>query len=100
MTTARTGNIDQVRRTVTALLVALLAASMAVGAEGAFRAVRADETVPVYVYAGQSNMVGYESNSYELATIDHDLLVPSTTSWLWGPTDDAAAAWSPMSPVT
>jgi hypothetical protein len=79
------------------LLVVLVAVS-------AF-AVRADphtppRTIPVYLFAGQSNMVGASASTDDLPDAAPDLAAPQPRVLFFGPTDDRATRWLPLRPPT
>src|SRR5688572_7927892 len=51
--------------------------------------------IRIYVFAGQSNMVGTSTNSADLAAIDPKLAASPSVQF-FGPTDDYAAKWGPL----
>lgn len=54
------------------------------------------ETVPVYVFAGQSNMTGAATIAGELATVAPQLQLPSGKILFYGPTTDLRRRWGPL----
>ena len=56
------------------------------------------ETIPVYVFAGQSNMTGAATMAGELATVAPELQLPSGKVLFWGPTTDLRRRWVPLQP--
>jgi hypothetical protein len=79
-----------------ACLIAVLAVLQVVGPRHAHSA----EPIRLYVFAGQSNMVGYAAESAELATVDPSLTAPSAAVRFWGPTDDYASRWATLQAPT
>jgi hypothetical protein len=56
--------------------------------------------VRVYVFAGQSNMVGAATMAAQLPTIAPALQVPKSLVSFWGPTTDAPRSWAPLQAPT
>jgi hypothetical protein len=56
--------------------------------------------VLVYVFAGQSNMVGAATMAAQLPVIAPALQVPKNAVSFWGPTTDAPRRWAPLQPPT
>ena len=54
----------------------------------------------LYVFAGQSNMVGAATSTAELARIDPTLNAPQDTVRFWGPTEDTPRQWASIQPPT
>jgi hypothetical protein len=73
-----------------ALVVAMLIVPLA------GRRARADEPVRLYLFAGQSNMVGEATSARAVRSIDPHLLRRVRNVLFWGPTDDAAKRWGAL----
>jgi hypothetical protein len=56
--------------------------------------------IRVYVFAGQSNMVGAATMAAQLPTIAPKLQVPNNRVSFWGPTTDAPRSWAPLQAPT
>ncbi len=56
--------------------------------------------VNVYVFAGQSNMVGAATMAAQLPTVAPALQVPKSLVSFWGPTTDAPRSWAPLQAPT
>ena len=56
--------------------------------------------VRLYVFAGQSNMVGAATMAAQLPTIAPKLQVPKNLVSFWGPTTDAPRSWAPLQAPT
>jgi hypothetical protein len=56
--------------------------------------------VRLYVFAGQSNMVGYSTDSAKLATVDPTLNAPAPKVRFFGPVEDYATRWATMQAPT
>jgi hypothetical protein len=57
--------------------------------------------IPIYVFAGQSNMVGSATRASDIPLYAPGLSVPPSTNVLfWGPTTDAPKRWTPIQPPT
>lgn len=56
--------------------------------------------VRLYVFAGQSNMVGAATMAAQLATVAPELQVPKGAVSFWGPTTDAPRTWAPLQAPT
>jgi hypothetical protein len=56
----------------------------------------APRSIPVYVFAGQSNMVGASAAAYDLPDIAPELVAPQPNALFFGPTDDHATRWAPL----
>src|SRR5688500_14902812 len=56
--------------------------------------------IPVYLFAGQSNMVGAYSHSPEATAYQAKLEVPLKDVLFWGPTSDAPRRWGPLTSTT
>jgi hypothetical protein len=54
----------------------------------------------LYVFAGQSNMVGAATNTAELYKIDPTLHASPSNVRFWGPTEDTPKQWGPIEPPT
>jgi hypothetical protein len=54
----------------------------------------------LYVFAGQSNMVGAATMAAQLPTIAPKLQVPNSRVSFWGPTTDAPRSWAPLQAPT
>jgi hypothetical protein len=61
---------------------------------------QADEPVRVYVFAGQSNMVGAGTSTSELATMSPASMVGSSGVIFWGPFADFPMRWSSLQAPT
>lgn len=57
---------------------------------------RAEEPIRVYVFAGQSNMVGKDTLSSDLPRIAPSTVVPSPSVQFWGPISDYPISWGPL----
>ena len=73
--------------------VAVLVASFAVPARAA------DETL-LYIFAGQSNMVGAFTKTAELSAVAPNLMRPPSNVQFFGPTGERATRWGPLGPTT
>ncbi len=62
--------------------------------------VRSATPVPIYVFAGQSNMVGYAATTHELAKVAPTLVQPQRNVQFFGPYDDYAVRYEPLAPPT
>jgi hypothetical protein len=82
-----------VRKLGLIIIVALLW-SITLGSETA----RGRQPIRVYVFAGQSNMVGAATMAGELAAVAPQLEVPSPRVLFWGPTTDLRRRWAPLQP--
>lgn len=60
----------------------------------------AADPIPIYVFAGQSNMVGSHAKAAELPAHDPTLSVPQSNALFWGPTADAPREWVPLEAPT
>jgi hypothetical protein len=56
--------------------------------------------IRLYVFAGQSNMVGAATMAAQLPTIAPKLQVPNNRVTFWGPTTDAPRSWAPLQAPT
>ena len=56
----------------------------------------APRSIPVYVFAGQSNMVGASAAADDLPNIAPELVAPQPNALFFGPTDDHATRWAPL----
>ena len=63
-------------------------------------AARADAPIRVYVFAGQSNMVGADTSSSDLATVAPGATLPSARVLFWGPIADFPTQWGPLEAPT
>jgi hypothetical protein len=54
----------------------------------------------MYVFAGQSNMVGYSAVSAQLPAVDASLSAPVRSVRFWGPLDDYAGRWTTLQAPT
>ncbi len=61
---------------------------------------RADAPIRVYVFAGQSNMVGADASSSDLPAIAPGAAVPSSNVIFWGPISDFPTGWGPLQAPT
>lgn len=57
---------------------------------------RAEEPIRVYVFAGQSNMVGKDTLASDLLRIAPAAMVPSRSVQFWGPISDYPTSWGPL----
>jgi hypothetical protein len=57
---------------------------------------RAEEPIRVYVFAGQSNMVGKDTLASDLPRIAPSAMVPSPSVQFWGPIADFPTSWGPL----
>lgn len=85
-----------VRRAVLALV---LGAALLVATPGTARKADAGAPIKLYVFAGQSNMVGAYAAAAELPSVDPQLQV-SKDVLFWGPTADFPARWGPLAAPT
>jgi hypothetical protein len=60
----------------------------------------AGPTIPIYVFAGQSNMVGATAKAAEIPAYSATLTVPKDNILFWGPTADSPRNWLPLEPPT
>jgi hypothetical protein len=58
------------------------------------------EAIPLYVFAGQSNMVGDSTQSAQLPLVDPKLAAEPTNVRFWGPNQDFAGRWGPLQAPT
>jgi hypothetical protein len=56
--------------------------------------------IRVYVFAGQSNMVGAATMAAQVPTVAPLLVVPKNSVLFWGPTTDSPRSWVPLQPPT
>src|SRR5947209_4737471 len=56
--------------------------------------------VQLYIFAGQSNMVGYSTESTKLPAADPTLSAPKSNVRFWGPVEDYAARWTTLQAPT
>ncbi len=56
--------------------------------------------IPIYVFAGQSNMVGAFARAAELPAHDPQLSLPNERALFYGPTTDLPRRWAPIEPPT
>jgi hypothetical protein len=56
--------------------------------------------IRVYVFAGQSNMVGAATMAAQLPIVAPALQVPKNAVSFWGPTTDAPRSWAPLQAPT
>lgn len=77
-----------------ALLCALIVASAFLLSAG--QLARAEEPIRVYVFAGQSNMVGKDAVASDLPRIAPSALAPSSGVIFWGPVADFPVSWGPL----
>jgi len=56
--------------------------------------------IPVYIFAGQSNMVGASAAADDLPALAPELAVPQPNALFFGPTDDRATRWAPLEAPT
>jgi hypothetical protein len=56
--------------------------------------------VKLYIFAGQSNMVGYSTKSAELPAVDPSLTAPAARVRFWGPVQDYAGQWATLQAPT
>lgn len=63
-------------------------------------AVDAADPIPVYVFAGQSNMVGSSAKAAEVPAHSATLSLPRSNALFWGPTADAPKEWVAIEPPT
>jgi hypothetical protein len=61
---------------------------------------RAAEPIRVYVFAGQSNMVGKDASASELTGFAPSALAPSRRILFWGPYADHPTTWAPLQAPT
>jgi len=78
-----------------ASLLVLMAPLLAAG-----RAEAVATPIRMYVFAGQSNMVGYSAMSARLAAVDAKLTAPTPNVRFWGPVDDYAGRWTTLQAPT
>jgi hypothetical protein len=76
------------------LCVAIVATSISVTAASS------SPTIPVYIFAGQSNMVGSSSVARDLRLLAPKLAAPQSNALFFGPTDDHATSWSRLKAPT
>jgi hypothetical protein len=60
----------------------------------------AKQEIPVYVFAGQSNMVGAYARAVELPAHEPALSAPTNRALFWGPTADMPRRWAAIQPPT
>lgn len=82
------------------LRAALLAVFVLLPIIPASRAEAVAPPIRLYVFAGQSNMVGYSTIAAELAAVDPALTTPVRTVRFWGPVDDYANRWATLQAPT
>jgi len=58
------------------------------------------EAIPLYVFAGQSNMVGDSTHSAQLPLVDPMLAREPSNVRFWGPNSDYAGRWGPLQAPT
>jgi hypothetical protein len=61
---------------------------------------QAEEPIRVYIFAGQSNMVGKDALASDLPSVAPAALIPSPSVWFWGPVTDFPVAWGPLQAPT
>jgi len=76
-------------------LFALLAPFLGTG-----RAEAVAAPIRMYVFAGQSNMVGYSAMTAKLATVDAKLTAPVRNVRFWGPVEDYPGRWTTLQAPT
>lgn len=86
------------RRYIQALLGASIVAFVFV--HPARQLARADEPIRVYVFAGQSNMVGKDALASDLPRFAPSALVASPEVIFWGPIADFPMSWGPLKAPT
>jgi len=64
------------------------------------RVVDAVSPIGVYVFAGQSNMVGASAKTAELPAYAPSLTIPMDNILFWGPTADSPRGWAALEPPT
>lgn len=79
-------------------VVTLLIASLCVF--GLTRAEARPKPIPIYIFAGQSNMVGAAARAVEVPAVAPTLAVPEQHLLFWGPTTDVPRKWTPLEPPT
>jgi len=57
-------------------------------------------SIPVYIFAGQSNMAGAAASAGDLPELAPELTSPQAHVLFFGPTDDRASRWVPLSAPT
>jgi carbohydrate esterase-like sialic acid-specific acetylesterase len=57
-------------------------------------------TIPVYIFAGQSNMVGASAAADDLPSLAPELTAPMNDALFFGPTEDHASRWASLQPPT
>jgi hypothetical protein len=67
---------------------------------GTVREVSAASPIRVYIFAGQSNMVGAATVSSQLPGVDPALTRPAPNVTFWGPTHDLRNRWGPLEAPT
>ncbi|HYZ93249.1 MAG TPA: sialate O-acetylesterase [Actinomycetota bacterium] len=83
-----------------AIRVLVCALLLAVGLTTTARSLaHAEEPIRVYVFAGQSNMVGKDTSATDLARIAPKA-VPSSSVLFWGPVADFPTSWGPLTAPT
>lgn len=82
------------RRVVLVLICALMLALALV--HPARSVAHAEEPIRVYVFAGQSNMVGKDTLATDLPRIAPSAMVPSPSVLFWGPIADFPTSWGPL----
>jgi hypothetical protein len=75
------------------------AACVAFPLSGLYHA-EADEPIRIYVFAGQSNMVGAATSSAELRALDPSAAARTDDVEFWGPTTDEPRRWTPLEAPT
>ena len=56
--------------------------------------------VAVYIFAGQSNMVGAATMALQVPLVAPELQVPKSAVTFWGPTTDSPRSWAPLQAPT
>jgi hypothetical protein len=80
--------------------LAVVVLALAVFGPAPTRAGDAGRPVRLYVFAGQSNMVGASAITSELASVAPELLFPQDDVLFYGPDDDRATRWGELTSVT
>jgi hypothetical protein len=83
-----------------AALTLVLSVGVSAATPGPAQHADAAGRIPLYVFAGQSNMVGAYAAAVELPTIDPTLHVQTKNVLFWGPTADFPSRWGPLTAPT
>jgi hypothetical protein len=87
------------RRLTRPLSLAIVLVTLGLPLTGLYRA-EAAAPIPVYVFAGQSNMVGDATSTAELHLVQPSAELPSPDVVFWGPTADEPRRWLPLQAPT